>query len=113
MSPDKPGVAYADKIGGFFAGGGGTGVFLESIVEAYRLANELGDEKRINAYRECILLGSRFVLQLQYRPENMFTARNRALALGGVRMSAHKSSVQIDCVQHAACAMLKTLRHVY
>lgn len=110
----RPGVTYADKIGAFFTGGGGgTGVFLESIVEAYRLANELGDEKRINAYRECILLGSRFVLQLQYRPENMFTARNRALALGGVRMSARNSSVRIDCVQHAASAMLKTARHMY
>jgi len=38
---------------------------------------------------------------------------DRALALGGVRMSARNSSVRIDCVQHAACAMLKMLRHVY
>ena len=108
----RPGVAYADKIGGFFTGGGGSGVFIESIVEAYRLAKELGDQKRIEAYGEGILLGTRFLLQLQYRPENMFTARNRALALGGVRMSAGNSSVRIDCVQHAACAMLKTLRHL-
>ncbi|MFH1732695.1 MAG: hypothetical protein ABIF82_13735 [Planctomycetota bacterium] len=47
------------------------------------------------------------------RTQKLRRKPNRALALGGVRMSAHKSSVRIDCVQHAACAILKTLRHVY
>ena len=47
------------------------------------------------------------------RPQKLGRRPNRTLALGGVRMSARNSFVRIDCVQHAARAMLKTMRHVY
>ena len=111
----RPGARYADKIGSFFSSGAScnTGAFTEGLVEAYRVAKALKDEKRMKAYGDAIALAGRFLLQCQYRPENMFTARNRAMALGGMRTSVYDSSVRIDCVQHAACALLRAAQHVY
>ena len=114
-SQQRPGTRYPDKIGSFFAKGVScsAGVFTESITEAYRVAKAVGDKKRMAAYREGVLLACRFLLQCQYRPENMFTARNRAMTLGGVRQSIHDSSIRIDSLQHVACALLDAARYVY
>ena len=110
-----PDVEYVDRIGSYFSAGASfsAGVMIESVIEAYRVAKALKDEKRMKTYRESILLGNRFLIQCQYRPENMFTARNRGRALGGVRTSIYESSVRIDAVQHTACALQKTLVHVF
>ena len=82
------------------------------MVEAYRVARKLGDEERAARCREAIRMGSRFLLQCQYRPENLFTAPDPARALGGVRTSLYDGSVRIDAVQHTACALQKALEHV-
>lgn len=111
----RPGTRYPDKIGSFFSMGVScsAGVFTESVIEAYRVAKAVGDKKRMAAYREGVLLACRFLLQCQYRPENMFTARNRAMTLGGVRQSVHDSSIRIDSLQHVACALLDAVQYVY
>jgi hypothetical protein len=111
----RPGERYPDKIGSFFRTGGSynTGVFAESLCEGFRVAAALKDERRLRAYGDAIFLASRFLLQCQYRPENTFTAPNPAMALGGMRTSVYDTSIRVDAVQHAGCALLKTLRHVY
>ncbi|MFO7899022.1 MAG: AMMECR1 domain-containing protein [Planctomycetota bacterium] len=106
---------YADAIGSFFSSGHScsTGVMLEGIAEAYRLAVALGDERRAARCRRSILLGLRFLLQSQYRPENLFTAPNRGLTLGGIRTALGDSSVRIDALQHGAAAFQKALTTVW
>ena len=105
---------YVDKVGSFFSSGASysAGVMIESLVEAYRVARKLGDKERATRYREAIRMGNRFLLQCQYRPENMFTAPDPARTLGGVRTSLYDSSVRIDAVQHTACALQGTLEHL-
>ncbi len=106
---------YVDKIGSFFstATSSGTGVMVESIAEAYKVAKALNDVERTAAYRKGILMGNRFILQCQYTDDNMFTARNRDLALGGMRSSIYESAIRIDSNQHGGCALLEALQHVY
>jgi len=113
-SQQRLGTPYADRIGSFSDGGSccTAGVFAEAIVEAYRVAEALDDAERMKRYGEAIALTCRFLLQSQYRPENTLTALNAAQAFGGMRTSVYDTSVRIDTVQHAACALLKALRHV-
>jgi AMMECR1 domain-containing protein len=107
-------AAYADKIGSFFESGTSysTGVFVESVIEAYRVAKALDDRDRMRRYRRAVQLGLRFLLQCQYRPENLFTVPSPTRTLGGMRTSVYDSSIRIDCVQHAALAGLGARRHV-
>jgi len=109
-----PDAKYPDKIGSFFSSGSScsAGVFVEGLVEAYRVAEALGDEDRMRTYRDAVLLGLRFLLQCQYRPENLFTAPNPSRASGGVRTSVYDTSVRIDAMQHAACAALRAVQYV-
>ncbi len=106
---------YVDKIGSFFSKGSAysTGVYVESLAEGYRVAKALGDKERSKIYKEAIFMGNRFIIQSQYRENNMFTAKNRILTLGGIRTSVYKSSIRIDTVQHGGNALLKTLEYVY
>ncbi|MFW6158274.1 MAG: AMMECR1 domain-containing protein [Planctomycetota bacterium] len=110
-----PEAKYADAIGSFFSAGHvcSSGVMLEGMAEAYRLAVALGDEQRAARYRRSILLGLRFLLQSQYRPENLFTAPNPRLTLGGIRTALGDSSVRIDALQHGAAAFQKALGTVW
>jgi len=105
---------YVDRIGSFFTAASSTssGVMIEGLVEAWRVAVASGDLERATRYREAILLGNRFLLQCQYRPENTFTAKDVALTLGGVRTTVYGSSIRIDAVQHTAAALLRTVQHV-
>ena len=111
----RPGTQYPDKIGSFFSKGVScsAGVFTESVIEAYRVAKAVGDKKRMAVYGESVALATRFLLQCQYRPENTFTAPNRAMTFGGIRQSIHDSSIRIDSVQHSACALLEAAQYVY
>jgi len=106
---------YVDKIGCFFSKGASysTGVMVEAVAEAYKVAKMLGDKERMEAYRRSVLMGNRFLMQCQFTNENMFTAKDHRLTLGGVRTFIYTSKVRIDSVQHAACALQKSLEHIY
>ena len=106
---------YVDKIGSFFSKGASysAGVFAEGIAEGYRVAVALNDKKRMRAYRKSVLMAIRFLLQCQYTEDNMFTAKDARLTLGGIRTTVYTSSIRIDSLQHATCALLKALEYIY
>ena len=95
---------YVDKIGSFFSKGSAcaTGVMVESVAEAYRVAKALNDIERMQAYRKSVLMGNRFILQSQYTEDNMFAIKNRRLTLGGIRTTVYDSTIRIDAVKASA-----------
>ncbi|MBI1181743.1 MAG: hypothetical protein GC201_14420 [Alphaproteobacteria bacterium] len=111
---------YRDLMGRFYAPNGhfgpphasSTGIYLEGLVDAFRLARESGDAKRAEAYRIAILRGLRDVLQLQFVDDvDMFYIPRgfRPRVKGGIRTRGYDNVIRVDNVQHNLMAMLKVL----
>lgn len=112
---------YRDLMGRFYAPGSNygpphassTGIYLEGLVDAFRMAREAGDAKRADAYRIAILRGLREVLQLQFADDiDMFYVPPgfRKFVAGGIRTTEYDNVIRIDNVQHNLMAMLNVLQ---
>jgi hypothetical protein len=112
---------YRDLMGRFYAPGAGfgpphassTGIYLEGLVDAFRLARDVGDTKRAEAYRVAILRGLRDVLQLQFADDvDMFYVPPgfRKYVRGAIRTTEYDNVIRIDNVQHNLMAMLNVLQ---
>ena len=91
-----------------------TGVYLEGLLDAYKLADETDDLHRKSSYKKAILQGLRSVMQLQFTNEvDMFyiSDRNRARVKGGIRTTVYNNQIRCDNVQHNLIALLKVLRY--
>lgn len=78
-----------------------TGVYLEGLIDAYRLAVEVGDTARTDRYRQAMVRGLRSVMQLQFVDEiDMFYIHKRELLRGGVRTTVYDNAIRVDNVQH-------------
>ena len=87
-----------------------TGVYLEGLVDAYRLARELEDHDRAEAYRTAIVRGLRSVMQLQFADDiDLFYISQRDRARGGIRTEVYDNEIRVDNVQHNLMAALKVL----
>ena len=100
----------AEEIGGF---GGDPGIstasYLEGINDAYALAKEVGDTKRVERYGEVIRLGAEFLMRLQYTGDQRFDRKFLPPhILGGVRQSLGSDRLRVDNNQHAAAALIKS-----
>ena len=103
-------VRYRDLRGRFSNHASATGVYLEGLVDAFRLAREVGDAGRESLYRRTVLRGLRDLLQLQYRDEAaQFYHTDRRRTFGGFRVEVYDGSIRIDNNQHAGIALLKAL----
>jgi hypothetical protein len=111
---------YRDLMGRFYAPGAGygpphassTGIYLEGLADAFRMARESGDTKRAEAYRLAILRGLRDVQQLQFADDvDLFYVPSgfRPFVKGGIRTTEYDNVIRIDNVQHNLMAMLKVL----
>jgi AMMECR1 domain-containing protein len=86
-----------------------TGVFVEGLVDAYRLARLRKDPAREQAYRQAIILGVRSLMQLQFRDDNLFYVRDVFRARGGIRGTVVSTSIRVDYTQHAVQAMIRAV----
>lgn len=101
--PDRPqyGVPHASA----------TGVYLEGLAEAQRLASIVGDEKRAERYGLAIRRGLRSVMQLQFVDDvDMYYISKREQARGGVRTTVYDNQIRVDNVQHNLLGVLNILR---
>ncbi len=88
-----------------------TGVYLEGLIDAFRLARELGDRERAEKYRLAIVRGLRSLMQLQFADDlDMFYISNRDRVRGGLRTTVYNSEIRVDNVQHGLMAMMKILK---
>ncbi len=86
-----------------------TGVYLEGLIEAWALANRLGDPRE-DVYRNAILLGLRSLRQLQFRhPSDMYSITNRDRVQGGLRTTTYDNTLRLDNVQHGLMAIHRIL----
>ncbi|MCK6500927.1 MAG: hypothetical protein L6Q38_15730, partial [Nitrospira sp.] len=103
-APDRPyGPPHASS----------TGVYLEGLVDAWRLARECGDAVRQERYRAALIRGLRSVLQLTFTDEvDLFYVSRREPVLGGVRTTVYDNTIRVDNVQHNLMAILNILEHL-
>lgn len=112
---------YRDFLGRFYEPGGrygpphasATGVYLEGLIDAFKLAREVGDRVREERYRRAIIGGLRSAMQLQFTDDSdMFyvSKSKQPFVRGGIRTTVYNSYIRCDNVQHNLMAMLKILR---
>jgi hypothetical protein len=83
------------------------GVYLESLIAAFRVARDVGDERRVGAYRAAILRGLRHVMQLQFRgPVDAFYISRRRRVDGALRTTVYDNRIRVDNVQHNLMAVI-------
>ncbi|MCF8055549.1 MAG: hypothetical protein K9K37_02800 [Desulfocapsa sp.] len=103
--PDKPyGPPHASA----------TGVYLEGLIDAYKLAKETNDLERQSRYKKAILRGIRSVMQLQFTDEvDMFYVSDKMKnrVKGGIRTTVYDNRIRSDNVQHNLLALLKILEY--
>lgn len=85
-----------------------TAAYLEGFTEALRLARKVGDQARAARYEQAVRLAARFVMQLQFRPEEAYYVRSLPDTVWGVRTTLSRNSLRIDHCQHAMMALMKT-----
>ncbi len=104
--------SYRDEAGGFGKNAPGTcstACYLEGIADACQVARDAGRTSDANRYFRSLRRGLRFLLQAQYDEENTYCLERADLAIGGFRNNLRDSRIRIDCVQHAAHAILKAM----
>lgn len=85
-----------------------TGVYLEGLTDALRLAEAADDGNRAARYRTAIRRGLRSVRQLQFLDEvDMFYIAKRDAVRGGLRTETYNNEIRVDNVQHNLMALLK------
>ncbi len=88
-----------------------TGVYLEGIGDALRVAKSIEDTERINNYHNCLKAGIEWVLSLQFRKKSQLGRPQRAF--GGFHRGFDIDDaylIRIDYTQHAISALLRVLR---
>jgi hypothetical protein len=118
MQQTEDDVLYRDTAGRFYdpnrpfgpPHSSATGVYLEGLIDAFELARQTGDKKRMDAYRTAILRGLRSIMQLQFTDEvDMFYISKRNYVRGGIRTTVYNNEIRCDNVQHNLMAILKIL----
>ncbi len=100
-----------DLLGSFSHTGSAavTATITESLIDAYRVAQQCQDKTRMQVYKKHILMALRFILQAQYRTDNTFDSN----ALGGYKNNFFDKNIRIDNIQHASHAIFKFLHYVF
>lgn len=101
-------AGYAERSAGV-----STASYLEAFADALRLARVVGDEPRVKRYEELARSAARFVLQLQFRPEEAYFVRSPRDAVGGIRTAPALNLMRIDHCQHALIALIKSRQTLF
>lgn len=107
--PAKNALEKAPDLTGSFRpqSGYNTASYLEGILDAWKLATELGERTKAKNYLRASKLAAAFVLRTQYTEENSYYLSKADRALGGFRKSLTDNLERCDFVQHASLALIK------
>ena len=115
------GAPFPDTQGRFYKPGAdfgsphasSTGVYIEGLIDAWRLATALGEQERAEAYRVAMLRAARSIMQLQFADDvDLFYIEDKAQVVGGIRTRVWDNVIRCDNVQHAMMGMLKMQQHI-
>jgi hypothetical protein len=103
---------WPDRHGGIAPGhpsrvGISTALYVQGLCDALTLARHAGDTGRAERYERAIRQGVRFVLQLEFRPEETYYVRSLRDTVGGVRTSLADSMLRISNCSHALIALTR------
>lgn len=85
-----------------------TGVYLEGIVDAWRLAQAAKDEGRAALYGQAFHRGVRSIAQLQFKNDiDTYYVAHKDRVIGAVRTEVYENEIRVDNLQHALMALLK------
>lgn len=86
-----------------------TGVYMEGLADAWRLAQRLGDTTRADRYATALRRGLRAIRQLQFRDRQIdgFYISKPEAVMGGLRTETYNNEIRVDNVQHCLMALLK------
>ncbi|WP_156528679.1 hypothetical protein [Sinorhizobium glycinis] len=88
-----------------------TGVYLEGLIDAYRLAVEHKEQERMARYRDAIMRGLRSLMQLQFADDvDMFYVSKRERVYGGMRTTEYDNGIRVDNVQHAFMGLQRIVK---
>jgi|GEM_PF-1294675 len=79
------------------------GVYIEGVVEAYKVAENLNDEQKKTCYGNYIQESLDYVLTLQVTEESEYSSQE---AVGGFKQNVSNPSMRVDRNQHAIFAIL-------
>jgi hypothetical protein len=102
-------TAHEAFVGGFPSTGVPGSVsscYVEAVVRAAQLANEIGDRERAQRYRESSLRGLEFLHRLQVKPAEAYRFARPERAVGGITSNLQAYKLRIDRDQHAITAFL-------
>ncbi|TVQ88834.1 MAG: hypothetical protein EA397_16705 [Deltaproteobacteria bacterium] len=87
-----------------------TGVYIEGLIDAWRLARALDETDRAERYRRAILRALRSIMQLTFKDDvDMFYISQRDRVHGGVRTTVYNNEIRVDNVQHNLMGIQKVL----
>jgi hypothetical protein len=102
---------YPDYVGSFYYRYGDhpypDGARAEGLLAAYQLALEVGDEARIERYRDACDKVAWASLRLCNTPESMSSAANPERAIGGIRFKLTRQWFRVETIQHVVSFYLK------
>jgi hypothetical protein len=85
-----------------------TGVYLEGLADALKLARGCGDADRASAYERAIWRSIRSLRQLQFIDGvDAFYIAKRDKVMGGLRTETYHNEIRVDNVQHGLMGLLK------
>ncbi len=88
-----------------------TGVYLEGIGDALRVAKSVSDDERIVNYYNCLKAGIEWITAVQFRKVSQLDSPNRGF--GGFHRGFDVDEayhIRIDYTQHAISALIRVLR---
>jgi len=87
--------------------GSSTAAFVSGLADGAVLARNRGDNERHARYVDACRRGARFILQLQFKPDECYYVRSPRDAVGGIRSSPTNVRIHLDSCQHALLALMK------
>lgn len=105
--PDYAGAYYYDYGDYPYA----DGARCEGLLGAYELAVKMGAQEKQHELWPAICLAAWAVMHLANTEDSIYSAKNPAIALGGIRFKHTRQWFRIDTIQHVASFFAKMLPH--
>lgn len=104
---------YPDYAGAFYYNFGdypyADGARCEGLLGAYELAVKMGDREQVRQIWPALCLAAWAVMHLVNTEDAIYSAKNPAIALGGIRFKYTRQWFRIDTIQHVASFFAKML----
>jgi hypothetical protein len=90
-----------------------TALQMIAAADGLAIARRLGDRKRCAKYEDMLRRGTRFVLQLEFRPGECYYVRSRSETVYGVRTAPWDHALLTENAQFALVALIKARQALF